>query len=178
MGLISGDIVITLFSIIGGWLMLLGVRTILLWETNFLERLFGRSRFFVRGFKRIHVFDQIFYSVLTAPFALLKRRRSARVALDTNEPPSRAEFMLLTLLPAKDRDNVTGDLAECYREVIKPKYGVKRAVWWYRFQALRSIVSLHIVKRIVRWGAVAWILDNMYRSAPVLNEMIHRIIRW
>jgi hypothetical protein len=53
------------------------------------------------------------------------------------------EFLLRRLLPARDRETVTGDLHEDYAEFIVPRFGRLRANLWYLHQissiARRSI---------------------------------------
>ena len=58
-------------------------------------------------------------------------------------PPRWAEFLLKRLLPAHDRETVTGDLHEDYAEFVVPQFGRLRANLWYLHQvssiARRSI---------------------------------------
>lgn len=49
-------------------------------------------------------------------------------------PPRWAEFLLQRLLPARDRETVTGDLHEDYAEFIAPQFGRLRANLWYLHQ--------------------------------------------
>ena len=51
----------------------------------------------------------------------------------------RAEYILYLVLPKKDRESVPGDLAEEYETVILPRFGPRRAKWWYWKQVLFSI---------------------------------------
>ena len=53
-------------------------------------------------------------------------------------PPRWADALLRLCLRPRDRDTVTGDLLEEYREVVLPTRGRLRAVLWY----LRHLVSL------------------------------------
>ena len=52
-------------------------------------------------------------------------------------PPRVLEQLLLILLPARDRETVSGDLMEDYREDKLPRLGRVRANYWY----LRQVVS-------------------------------------
>lgn len=61
-------------------------------------------------------------------------------------PPRWAEFLLKRLLPARDRETVTGDLHEDYAEFMAPQFGRLRADLWY----LRQISS--IAMRCIREG--------------------------
>lgn len=49
-------------------------------------------------------------------------------------PPRLAERLLRLLLVDRDRDTISGDLLEEYREVAVPTRGVSGARWWYRRQ--------------------------------------------
>lgn len=51
-------------------------------------------------------------------------------------PPRWSEALLRMLLPSRDRDTISGDLLEEYREVAVPMYGPRRARWWYRRQVV------------------------------------------
>ena len=53
-------------------------------------------------------------------------------------PPRWLERMLLHFLPARDRETISGDLLEEYREEQVPRSGALRADVWY----LRQILSL------------------------------------
>lgn len=52
-------------------------------------------------------------------------------------PPSWADAWLRLLLPARDRDTVSGDLMEEYRETIRPQRSPLAANVWYLRQVLR-----------------------------------------
>ena len=49
-------------------------------------------------------------------------------------PPPWSELLLRWLLVDRDRDTVSGDLLEEYREVAVPTRGLTSARWWYRRQ--------------------------------------------
>ena len=55
-------------------------------------------------------------------------------------PPRWAERLLRLLLPPADRDTITGDLLEEYREVIRPTHGAVGARRWYLRQAASLIL--------------------------------------
>ena len=55
-------------------------------------------------------------------------------------PPRWAEFLLERLLPARDRETVTGDPREDYAEFFLPRFGRLRANLWYLHQ-LSSIAG-------------------------------------
>lgn len=55
-------------------------------------------------------------------------------ASEQAQPPRWAERLLLLLLEPKDRESVSGDLLEEYREVIQPARGSRAADLWYARQ--------------------------------------------
>jgi hypothetical protein len=67
----------------------------------------------------------------------------------TTLPPRWAETLLRLMLPAKDRDSVSGDLLEEYRASIVPSLG-GRADRWYIRQ-----VGGYVLRRTWLWGALA-----------------------
>jgi hypothetical protein len=62
-------------------------------------------------------------------------------------PPAWADAWLRLLLPARDRDTVSGDLMEEYRERIRPQRSALSANAWYLGQVLR-----------LAWHVSAWSL--------------------
>lgn len=54
--------------------------------------------------------------------------------------PTNAELLLRFLLPISVREQLIGDLAEEFQEVTR--FGHRKAILWYWFQALRSILAL------------------------------------
>ena len=56
--------------------------------------------------------------------------------MTSTRPPRLAEGLLRLLLPARDRESVSGDLLEEYRESIYPKRGRRRADAWFVAQVL------------------------------------------
>jgi len=59
---------------------------------------------------------------------------------DSN-PPRWAERLLRVILKPADRDTVTGDLLEEYREVILPTRGPVRAGLWYLRQGASLLAT-------------------------------------
>lgn len=59
-----------------------------------------------------------------------------------SNPPKWVENLLRFFLGPRDRDTVTGDLLEEYREVVLPTRGRLRAQVWYLRQALSLIESV------------------------------------
>ena len=54
--------------------------------------------------------------------------------MNHRSPPRWMEFLLERLLPARDRETVTGDLHEDYAEFAVPQFGRLRANLWYLHQ--------------------------------------------
>ena len=64
------------------------------------------------------------------------------------QPPRWAEAILRVLLKPEDRDSVSGDLLEEYRETIVPTLG-SAADWWY----IREVASF-LLRASWMWGAL------------------------
>ena len=68
---------------------------------------------------------------------------------DSNlRPPRWAEALLCVLLKPEDRDSVSGDLLEEYRDTIVPRRG-RAADWWYLRQ-----VAWYLLRASWLWGTV------------------------
>ncbi len=88
-----------------------------------------------------------------------------------NRPPRWAEWLLEAMLKARDRDTVSGDLLEEYREVIVPTRGRKRANLWYLRQALSLVngltFGLAIGVTFSVWNLVVTILVPLIEDTPL-----------
>ena len=62
--------------------------------------------------------------------------------ISRSNPPRWAENFLRFFLRPRDRDTVTGDLLEEYREVVLPARGLLRARLWYLRQTLSLVDSV------------------------------------
>jgi hypothetical protein len=49
-------------------------------------------------------------------------------------PPRVAEWLLRLVLSDRDRETISGDLLEEYRDAVLPARGINAAQWWYRHQ--------------------------------------------
>lgn len=95
---------------------------------------------------------------------------TARRTVRESKPPRWAESLLRFFLPSRDRDSVTGDLLEEYREVVLPSRGRLRARLWY----LRHAVSLidGVVPGVILgtvfgvWNIVVTRLDPLADDTP------------
>lgn len=68
-------------------------------------------------------------------------------------PPRWAEWVLRMFLARENRDAVSGDLLEEYREVIVPERGPRRANRWYAAQVLGYIWRSNLVWAVAFAGA-------------------------
>ena len=66
-------------------------------------------------------------------------------------PPNRACFLLDLFLGKADRDIMRGDLEEEFATSILPRYGERRALFWFWWQTVRTIATRNAV---CRWGLV------------------------
>ena len=66
----------------------------------------------------------------------------------TTQPPEWAESLLRLVLAPKDRDSVSGDLLEEYRESIVPARGMKADRWYIRQ------VGWYVLRATWAWGAL------------------------
>ena len=66
----------------------------------------------------------------------------------TTLPPRWAESLLRMLLPPEDRDSVSGDLLEEYRESVLPALGDKAKGWYVRQ------VAGYVLRKAWIWGAL------------------------
>jgi len=82
-------------------------------------------------------------------------------------PPRWAEALLRAVLEPRDRDTISGDLLEEYREVAFPALGSTRATWWYLRQvwSLMSITTTSLVVRMTLAWAAAFLGVMMVRMA-------------
>ena len=67
----------------------------------------------------------------------------------SNNPPNNACYLLRVFLAKGNRDAISGDLLEEYGTEILPKYGVRRAQFWFWFQTVRTIATQNPVCRWV-----------------------------
>src|SRR5262245_8145412 len=92
-------------------------------------------------------------------------------------PPRWIEALLRFFLSPRDRDSVTGDLLEEYREVILPSRGRWRAHLWYFRHALSLIdgVTLGLVLGAIfgLWNIVATEFDPLTDDSPAALLMFY-----
>jgi hypothetical protein len=88
-----------------------------------------------------------------------------------DRPPRWAEWLLRAMLEPRDRDTISGDLLEEYREVIVPRRGRLRANLWYVRQALSLVngVTLGLALGLVFsvWNLVVTSLMPLVDDSPL-----------
>ena len=93
------------------------------------------------------------------------------------KPPRWADALLRFLLPPRDRDSVTGDLIEEYREVILPSRGRWRADLWYFRHALSLLDGLTLGLALGAifglWNIVATGLNPLADDGPAALLMFY-----
>lgn len=95
--------------------------------------------------------------------------------VNEHAPPRWLESLLLRALPARDRETVSGDLLEEYREVRLPQLGPMRANLWYSRQLLSFLIVRSFggapMRALLTWMCVltalagAWlaVMENILR---------------
>ena len=76
-------------------------------------------------------------------------------------PPRWAENLLRALLPPRDRETVTGDLLEEYREIAVPAWGHARANVWYFTQVVSFMKNSNVVIAAAWLAAGAVVLSAL-----------------
>src|SRR5690349_16159067 len=88
-------------------------------------------------------------------------------------PPKWAEFLLRVLLRSRDREAVTGDLLEEYRDTIRPTQGPLRAGIWYLRQVMGLMTHWH-VSLLRAIGIAVAIVATAVLGSGVLFVTMHR----
>jgi hypothetical protein len=85
-------------------------------------------------------------------------------------PPRWAEALLRLCLPPRDRDTVTGDLLEEYRESVLPMRGRLRAQLWYLRHAISLVPGMvfGVILGIAfgTWNLLVSIIDPLTEDTP------------
>ena len=96
-------------------------------------------------------------------------------------PPRLSEMLLRRLLVDRDRDTISGDLLEEFREVAVPAMGDRRARWWYRRQVAGFIWRALRVPAVVggAFGAALGVM-NLVDTArePLADDDATTILAW
>jgi len=68
-------------------------------------------------------------------------------------PAPEAEYLLYFFLPKHDRESIPCSLEEEYRNIILPKFGRRKADWWYWKEVVCSIAPLiwPLLKKVLLW---------------------------
>jgi len=83
----------------------------------------------------------------------------------SGDPPSWAEAILRGLLAPRNRETVSGDLLEEYREVVLPACGVVRARVWYLRQVLSFMTPHALMRAVVGWEREGKMANNLSRAS-------------
>jgi hypothetical protein len=81
-------------------------------------------------------------------------------------PPHWLETLLLRSLPARDREIISGDLLEEYREVRLPRLGALRANLWYARQLISFLIvrsfGASTMRALLTWMSALTALAGMW----------------
>ncbi len=102
--------------------------------------------------------DKIPQTEETGARDMLKNDRRKR----SNHLPRLAEFLLYCFLSKKERDVFIRDLEKDFSSVILPKFGLRRARFWYWSQVFSSI-ALPLTRHVVKLLSLSWVLDRARR---------------
>jgi len=83
----------------------------------------------------------------------------------SGDPPAWAEAVLRALLDSRNRETVSGDLLEEYREVVVPTSGVVRARVWYLRQVLSFMTPHALVRAVVGSEREGEMANNLSRAS-------------
>ncbi len=100
---------------------------------------------------------------------LLKGRSDSATPSTAPTPPKSAEYILLLVLSKRDRENLIGDLAEEYAEIVQ-KHGTLKANFWYCKQAATSVAPS--IKKIVGFGISASIGAALRRLISYFIDLL------
>jgi hypothetical protein len=76
-------------------------------------------------------------------------------------PPQNFQYLLQLSAPRETHDAIVGDLEEQFWGVVQTQ-GIRRAVWWYRLQVVRSLWPL-FRRNLIRIAGLGWLLEWMRR---------------
>ena len=79
-------------------------------------------------------------------------------------PPHRACFLLDLFLAKTDRKVIPGDLVEEFTTSILPKYGRRRARFWFWVQTVRTIATRNPISKLILVGALTRLVEWIFRG--------------
>jgi hypothetical protein len=94
----------------------------------------------------------------------LERRIDKAAPPASADPPTGASFLLDLCLPKVDREAIPGDLAEELATSILPKYGARRARFWFWTQAVRTIARRNPICRWILVGGLVRLGEWIFRQ--------------
>lgn len=87
--------------------------------------------------------------------------RPGNLAAETT-PSSGATYVLYLCLPKEQRDSLIGDLLEEYAEDVLPRFGRRRANFWFWKQAVWSAKFI-LPAGLTRIAGLGWLVDKVWR---------------
>ena len=91
-------------------------------------------------------------------------------------PPAWAESMLRLLLPPRNRDSVSGDLLEEYREVVLPSRGMLRAKLWYVRQLASFVTVTSVGRASIDWMKEGVMFERLWRVTLVCSVLVAAVL--
>ena len=96
-------------------------------------------------------------------------------------PPRWSEMLLRRLLRDRDRDTISGDLLEEYRDVAAPTLGAERARWWYRRQVAGFVWRALRTPALIgcAFGAVLGVMTLVDTARePLADDAVTMMLAW
>ena len=91
-------------------------------------------------------------------------------------PPAWAESVLRLLLPPRNRDSVSGDLLEEYRDVVVPSRGVLRAKLWYVRQLVSFVTVTSVGRASIDWMKEDVMFERLWRVTLVCSLLVAAVL--
>lgn len=91
-------------------------------------------------------------------------------------PPVWAESILRLLLPPRNRESVSGDLLEEYRDVVVPTRGVLRAQLWYVRQLVSFVTVTSVGRASIDWMKEDVMFERLWRVTLVCSLLVAAVL--
>jgi hypothetical protein len=92
---------------------------------------------------------------------------TTRTSPEDVHPPAWAESLLRALLEPRNRETVTGDLLEEYREVVVPERGCFDAKIWYIQQVASFLTTARLAKATIGWVREDAMFDRLAGKSAI-----------
>lgn len=86
------------------------------------------------------------------------------VVVVSKSPPPEALYLLDLFLSKSDRQAIPGDLEEEFITQILPKYGPRRARWWFWAETVKTITARNRITRCVLVGSLVRLGEWIFRQ--------------